>query len=176
MKARTSHVLLAAMLSLSLTACAASGPSAPPSPVAPTAETTETPVAEPTATPVDDGLDSSDFANIADSVNSGNTAALEGYMADSVTVIYAATECCGPMSPVEAIAALDYLSSATGPWTFPTPTATVDSYRGGFYVDYFPADAFVGHSSDSDPMVISFSFTDDEITTIFICAAASLLL
>lgn len=172
MRTHTTLAVFAAAIAIALTGCTSMGPYATPEP---TAEVTETVVPEPSETPAG-GLGDSDYANIADSVNSGNTAALEGYLADSVTVIYAATECCGPMSPVEAIAALDYLEGAAGPWTFPTPEATVDTYRGGFYVDYFPAGAFVGHSSDADPMVVSFTITDDEITTIFICAAASLLL
>ena len=121
-------------------------------------------------------LGASDYENIADSINSGNTAALEGYLTDPTNVIYAASECCGPLAPFDAITSLDYLTNATGPWTFPTPEGTIDTYRAGFYAPYFPAGAYVGQSSDSDPFVISFTIVDDKITGIFVSSFASLLL
>lgn len=177
---RTALVVLgAAALILGLSACdpavptdtgSSSEPSKPVETVAP--EESETPEPEPEA----EGLTPADYENIADAVNSGNTAALEGYLTNPVTFIIAASECCGPVTPVEAITNMDYLNSATRPFSWPTPEATVDVYRTGFYVDYFPEGAFVLESADSDPFVVSFTIVGEQITGIFISAGASLLL
>ncbi len=58
------------------------------------------------------------FENIKASVISKNTAALEGYMTDTVNVIIEATECCGNITKVKAIKEMDYLNDATEPWNF----------------------------------------------------------
>lgn len=169
----------AAAIVLGLSACDPSGLPALPDPsdsatkpiktVAP--EESETPEPEPEP----EGLTAADYENLLAAIDTGNTAAIEGYLAGSVNFILAATECCGPMTPVEVIAELDYTNSGVDPWVV-TPEATVDVYRTGFYVDYFPVGAYVIESSESDPMVVSFQFTGEEITGIFICAGASLLM
>ena len=159
---------------LSLAACSPEEPPATdPSPSATLASTPE-PV-ETAAEPVDAGLTADDYENIAASIESGNTAALEGYLAPSVNFIIAASECCGPSSPVDAILGLDYLADATGPWTHPVPEATVDTYRAGFYAEYFPEGAFVLASADDDPFIVSFTITGARITGIFIASGATLL-
>lgn len=167
--------LAAAIVVLALTACTpeavdtddspttAESGSPTPTPV----ETSEAPV-EPT------GLSADDLDNLEAAVNTGNTAAIEGYLSNPNTFIIAASECCGPQTPIETIGGLDYLQSATGPWTRATD-AQVASYLGGFYVDYFPDGAFVLRSSDSDPFVISFQITGTQVTGIFISAGESLL-
>lgn len=58
------------------------------------------------------------FENIKASVISKNTAALEGYMSDTVNVIIEATECCGNITKSKAIAQMDYLNDAQEPWNF----------------------------------------------------------
>lgn len=58
------------------------------------------------------------IANIEDSVKSKNYAALEGYMASSVSVGIAASECCGTLSPTKATEQLSYLTKGTDPWDF----------------------------------------------------------
>jgi hypothetical protein len=178
---RTAPALTAAVvIVLALAGCTpGGGPSSTSSPSTsstPTASETPSESPEPEATVVAPSLDAADLENIADSINSGNTAALEGYLTDPIVVIYAASECCGPLTPLDAITSLDYLTNATGPWTFPTPEGTIDTYRAGFYAQYFPAGAYVGTASGSDPFVISFTIVDDKITTIFVSAGASLLL
>src|SRR3989344_5039196 len=50
--------------------------------------------------------------NIKASVVSKNTAALEGYMTDTVIVTIEATECCGSMTKVKAINEMDYILDA----------------------------------------------------------------
>lgn len=113
--------------------------------------------------------------NIAAAIDTMNTAALEGYMADSVFVVYAASEYAGNKTPAEAVADLDYLSSATGPWDFNLPQATLDAYEAGFYTDYFGDDCVVGQSSDD--YVVSFRVNNDgDIDQIFVSASADLLL
>ncbi len=98
---------------------------------APKAEPTSTsaPTVEPTTSPIitpSPSLSASPSAilspalleNIKASVVSKNTAALEGYMTDTVSVVIEATECCGNLTPVKAIKEMDYLSSAVLPWNF----------------------------------------------------------
>ena len=174
---RIPRPVVAALLVLALAGCT---PDAPPSydtddSVTPVESVTPDPE-ETTAAPADPtGLSDDDYANIAESISSGNTAALEGYLSGSVNFIIAASECCGPVTPIEAISNLDYLASATGPWSYPVPEMVVDGYREGFYVDYFPADAFVMASSGEDPFIVSFDIDGDHIVGIFISAGESLL-
>lgn len=172
--------LVAAIVVGALAGCSPAtvlAPSESPSLDGPTAEPTET-----IAPPVDEeepeptGLSDDDYANIAESISSGNTAAIEGYLANPVNFIIAASECCEPLSPIDAIGGLDYAAGATGPWSYPVPEATVDGYRDGFYADYFPDDAFVMMSSDADPFVVSFDIEGEKIVGVFISAGESLLL
>jgi hypothetical protein len=144
---------------------------------APSATPSESPEPEESsAAPVEpEGLTQSDYDNIAAAVSSGNTAALEGYLARSVNFIIAASECCGPLTPLEAIGELEYLNFATGPWTYPVSAASIAEYRTHFYGQYFPDGSFVMASSDDDPFVISFQFTGEKISGIFISAGESFL-
>lgn len=85
--------------------------------------------------------------NIQASITSGNTAALEGRMATSVTVIIAASEGMGARTAVQAIGDLDYVIDLTATWNFSLPAATLASYAAGDYAQYFPSGALVGKSS-----------------------------
>lgn len=112
--------------------------------------------------------------NIQASITSGNTAALEGYMASSVKVILAASEGVGDRTPTQAIGDLKYLDSATAPWDFALPAATITKYQAGDYKQYFPTTALVGKSANN--YVISFQFDSNaKISGIFMAANASLL-
>ncbi|HSX23578.1 MAG TPA: hypothetical protein VLE74_00550 [Candidatus Saccharimonadales bacterium] len=113
--------------------------------------------------------------SIKASITSGNTAALQGYMASTVSVIIAASEGIGNRTPAQAVADItSYIKNATAPWNFALPAATLTTYRAGFYGQYFPTSAVVGKSADD--MVISFSFNDSgKISTVFMAAKASLL-
>jgi hypothetical protein len=126
----------------------------------------------PTATPTI----SADLAeNIAAAIDTMNTAALEGYMADSVYVVYGASEYAGARTPTEAVADLDYLANAIGAWDFNLPQATLDAYEAGFYANYFGNDCVVGQSSDN--YVVSFRIdADGHIDQVFIISDAALLL
>lgn len=116
----------------------------------------------------------SDLENIEASITSGNTAALEGYMASKVNVIMAATECCGSRTPAQAIGDLQYIEAGTDPWNFSLPAATIASYQAGYYSSYFPADALVGKSAND--YVVSFTFdSNGDIDGIFMAINADLL-
>lgn len=112
--------------------------------------------------------------SIKDAVKSGNTAALEGYMAASVNVILAASEAYGPQTPTQAIKDLEYLNSATDPWDFALASATLAKYQAGDYKQYFPTTALVGQSAND--YVVSFQFDNaGKISGIFMTVSADLL-
>mgnify|MGYP000546896494 CR=1 FL=1 len=114
-------------------------------------------------------------ASFVDALTSGNTAALEQELADPIVVILVATECCGPVSPVEAITNLNYVNPGSGAtWNFAIDESTLASYRSGDYGIYFPAQALVGLSSDG--YVVSFipAAAGGVIETLFIGGAAAL--
>lgn len=110
----------------------------------------------------------SDVANIQDSVSSGDTAALEGYMASTVTVILAASEGIGERTPTQAVNDIsDFIGDpTTTTWNFDLPASVINSYNTSSYKKYFPDTAVVGKSNASK--VISFSFDcDGKIETVF---------
>jgi cytoskeletal protein RodZ len=112
-------------------------------------------------------------ANIRDTVDSENYAALQASMTDPITVVYAATEFGGPKTPVEAVTALDYLSNGTAPWDFNLPAATIAGYADGDYAQYFSDGVYVGRASDG--MVVSFDFECGQINQIFISVQEEIL-
>lgn len=133
-------------------------------------EAAETTTEEDSATgPSEETLD-----NIQAAVSSKNYAALEGYMGEEVTVIKAATECCGALSVAEALAEMAYLESATTPWDFELSSETLAGFADGDYADYFPEDALVGKSANG--YVVAFTFNDaGEISGVFMIVNADLL-
>jgi hypothetical protein len=112
--------------------------------------------------------------NIKASITSGNTAALEGYMAPTVHVVIAASEGVGDRTPTQAVSDLSYLNNATDPWNFDLPAATLTSWRAGSYASYFPTDAVVGKSAND--YVISFTFNSSgKISGVFMAVNSDLL-
>ena len=112
--------------------------------------------------------------NIKAAIKTGDTAALEGYMASSVNVILAASEAYGPQTPTQAIKDLEYLNNATNPWDFALASATLSKYQSGDYKQYFPATALVGQSANN--YVVSFQFdSNGKINGIFMTVSADLL-
>lgn len=115
-----------------------------------------------------------DVENIEASITSGNTAALEGYMATKVNVILAASEGIGERTPAQAVSDITSFINGAGAWDFNLPEATIDSYAGAFYAQYFPEGAVVGKSASSK--VISFSFDcNGKIKTVFLSSSADIL-
>lgn len=112
--------------------------------------------------------------NIAAAINTMNTAALEGYMAPSVNVVLAASEAAGPRTPAEAVSDLAYLNSATAPWDFALPVATLNAYAAGDYANYFGENTVVGKSANK--YVVSFRInSSSKIDQIFMSVSSDLL-
>lgn len=112
--------------------------------------------------------------NLAAAISSKNTAALKGYMADKVNVVFAASEKGGEVSQDQAVTDLNYLNSATAPWDFNLSAATLNSYKDGDYAQYFNGVTYVGKSSDG--YVISFGFDAcAKINRIFVSVSSDLL-
>lgn len=112
--------------------------------------------------------------NIKAALDSKNTAAFSTYVTDPVKYVLAASEYGGDISPDEAATSLEYTHSATGPWDFSLPAATIAGYDAGFYTDYFDADTYVGKAVSG--MVVSFDFNcDGKIKQIFVAADEDLL-
>lgn len=95
--------------------------------IAPTAEPTPVPSPSPlpSVTPAKEGsaspsatLNPALLENIKASIVSKNTAALEGYMTDTVAITIEATECCGNLTAVKAVNEIDYILDAAPPWNF----------------------------------------------------------
>jgi hypothetical protein len=105
---------------------------------------------------------------------SGNSAALEGYMASTVRVIYAASEGLGNRTPAEATGDVtDFMTKATDPWNFDLPAATLNDWASGDYKEYFPSNAVVGKSDD---LAISFTFNSaGKISGVFMTNTTSVL-
>jgi hypothetical protein len=120
------------------------------------------------------GPSEEDKENIIASITSGNTAALEGYMADSVHVVIAASEGVFDHTPTEAIADLNYISDAIEPWDFDLDEATLADYATGDYKDYFHDNSVVGVSADLRVVVFNFDSNGD-IDEIFMAVSADLL-
>lgn len=109
-------------------------------------------------------------SNIKAAITSGNTAALQSYMASSVSVVIAASEGMGPQTPAQAVKDVDYVSAGTN-WDFALPAATLSKYQSGAYKQYFPANALVGQSSNK--YLISFQFdSSGKIDAIFMAKNA----
>jgi hypothetical protein len=115
--------------------------------------------------------------NIKASITSGNTAALEGYMAASVNVILAASEAYGPQSPIDAVGSVtSFIDQDITAWDydFDLSAATLTNYKDGDYSQYFPDFALVGKATNNK--VISFSFDcNGKIDTVFLSASDSIL-
>lgn len=113
------------------------------------------------------------LANIQAAITSGNTAALEGYMAPTVTVTIAASDGLGGRTPAQAISDLKYISTSKN-WNFSLDATTIKSYTNGDYKTYFKANSLVGKASDGK--VIVFNFNDQgKISGIFMAANEDLL-
>lgn len=144
-----------------------------------TASPSAKPIATSSATPastapatitISDALKS----NIAAAISSGNTAALEGYMASSVNVVIAASDKTGSESPAQAVTDLGYLSAGTDPWNFNLSAATLTTFKNGFYGQYFGNGTYVGESTNK--YVVSFGINaSGKIATIFMAQNAELL-
>lgn len=97
--------------------------------------------------------------NIKAALDSKNTAAFATYFSDPVTFVIAATEKGGSESAAQAASDMDYANTATGPWDFSLPAATIAHYDAGFYTSYFDANTYVGRAASGQ--VAAFDFDCD---------------
>lgn len=113
--------------------------------------------------------------NIKASITSGNTAALEGYMATSVNVVLANTGGVVSGTPTQAVTSItDFITSATAPWNFALSSTILTKYSAGGFGKYFPSIAVVGQSANNK--VISFNFDcDGKINAVLLSPSDDLL-
>jgi hypothetical protein len=168
---RTAALVPAFVVVVALAGCAPGAPTATSSDTPDPAVSTTT---EPAPVETGDADVPADLrADLVDAVGSGNTAALEGYLAPSVHVTYCASEAEGDVTDHALV--VDNISGITSPsatWDFDLPASKLDTYANDpghypSYADDFPAGAIVGLSSENK--VISFVVADDLITRVFLC-------
>ncbi|NTW62311.1 hypothetical protein HGB25_02795 [Candidatus Saccharibacteria bacterium] len=112
--------------------------------------------------------------NIKASVTSGNTAALEGYMASSVYTVLAASEFGGSKTPAQAVTFVTDQIKGEDTWDFNLSASVLSTYGAGSYTQYFPSTAIIGKSASGK--VISFTFAcNGKISGVFVAASDSLL-
>lgn len=120
--------------------------------------------------------DATTISNIEASITSGNTAALQGYMATTVQDVYAAADAIPAGTAAASVVDITTFVSdqITGVWSFPVSAGALTTYRAGSYGKYFPSVAVVGGSTRH--RVISFSFDcNGKINTVFMAADDSVL-
>ncbi len=113
------------------------------------------------------------LASIRGAIDTNNHAALEGYMNNPVTIILAASEGLGEVSPVEAVEAMAYLAGGEGPWDFALSADEITQYQSGDYSEYFTQSSYVGRSVNN--YVVVFDFADGAIASVFMTNDAGLL-
>lgn len=115
--------------------------------------------------------------NIKASITSGNTAALEGYMAPSVSIVTAGSGVPSAETPTQAVIGItNFISSDAASWdyNFALSSLTLSSYSKGSYGQYFPSIAVVGKATNKK--VISFSFDcNAKINTVLLAPSEDLL-
>jgi len=113
--------------------------------------------------------------NTAAAISSGNTAALEGYMATSVNVVIAGSEKSGAETAAAAVKDLDYLNPLSTTWNFALDNATLTTYQNGFYKQYFGATTtIVGQAANG--YVVSFGVNAaGKIDAVFMSASTDQL-
>ena len=93
--------------------------------------------------------------NIKDAINSGNFAALEGYMnVPTVNFIIMSSECCGPQTPQETIAGLAYIKDGV-PMDFNQQNENIKNLK---TKNSRLASAYIGISTSTEHLV---AFTID---------------
>ena len=135
----------------------------------------KTPAKTTTTTPAAPVISDSLKENTAAAISSGNTAALEGYMADSVNVVIAGSEKAGVDNAAAAVKGLDYLNPLSTTWNFALDNATLTKYQNGFYKQYFGATTtIVGQAANG--YVVSFGVdASGKINVVFMSASTDQL-
>lgn len=112
--------------------------------------------------------------NVVAAVESGNYAALDGYMADKVSYAIAASSGQGTLTKAQALKQLEYLNSGTKPWNFNIEAATLTKYKAGAYSTYLNDDVIFGVSGNK--YFVSFHLdTNNKIDQFFISSSTDIL-
>lgn len=112
--------------------------------------------------------------NVVAAIESGNYAAIDGYMADKVTYAIAASSGQGTLTKVQALKQLEYLNSGTAPWNFDIASATLTKYKSGAYSTYLNDDVIFGTSGNK--FFVSFHLdSNNKIDQFFIASSTDLL-
>ena len=112
--------------------------------------------------------------DIKAALDSKNTAAFSGYFSNPVSFIIAASEKGGDETPAQAVADLEYIKSATGPWNFNLPQETLDAYAAGPYKAYFNDKTYVGMAASGQ--VAAFNFDcNGKIKQVFLAPSEDVL-
>jgi type II secretory pathway pseudopilin PulG len=120
-----------------------------------TAESSKSPTGQLTCTPV--APSATIISSIKSSITSGNTVALGGYMASSVSVVSADTGGVVMDTSDQAVATItSFITGATAPWNFDLTSTVLNKYTASVYGKYFPISATVGLSANKK--VISFNY------------------
>lgn len=118
--------------------------------------------------------DEDDLGNIKSAISIGNTEPLQGYMAQTVSVILAASEGIGDRTPMQATLDITNFIDSAGTWDFNLSASVLSSYGKSFYGQYFPINAVVGKSSNGK--IISLSFDENaKINQVFFATAEDVL-
>lgn len=95
--------------------------------------------------------------NVAAAISSKNYVALESLLTDPVSVRMEATECCGFLSPSQALIHLEYLDYAQGTWDFSEDNEIVAGLEASYPEHY--ANAIIGVSTDN--YIVAFQLDDN---------------
>jgi cytoskeletal protein RodZ len=110
---------------------------------------------------------------IAAAISTQDYAALKPYMADTVNVVYAASEKGGDETQDQAVADMRYLNISEN-WDFNLSKGVTDVWAAHFYKNYFVEPFFAGRAETEE--VVSFQFDDcAKIRTIFVASSYNLL-
>ncbi|PZQ91916.1 MAG: hypothetical protein DI534_02920 [Leifsonia xyli] len=161
---------LAVVLLLALAACAPTveaPPSAGPA-ASGTPSTSPTPTPSTKTTPQPEVIDESERAAIVEGIEAGNPAAVGPFLADEVTFVMAASECCGAISAADAAGGLLSYTSGSSGWTSPVDKAYLDQVRTSvYYGQYVPLDVIALRAA-SDGTVVVLGVDGDRIVSILV--------
>lgn len=111
--------------------------------------------------------------NVVAAVESGNYAAIEGYLADKISYAIAASSGQGTLTKTQAMKQLEYLNSGTKPWNFNIESATLTKYKAGAYSTYLNDDVIFGVSGNK--YFVSFHLdTNNKIDQFFISSSTDI--
>ena len=112
--------------------------------------------------------------NTKESIMSGNTAALEGYMTAKVEVIFAVSGGLGERTAAEAVGDVTSFIVDTTDWDFDLDKPELAGYQSGDYKKYFPSSAVVGKSAEKK--LISFTYNcEGKISGVFASSSTDIL-